>query len=101
MNKPEKNIGSLLFALWNLTNSKPKARVVSKCIDAAIRIAMDSQEYEIAASLRDLREQLIDVPHGRQDTKSITESEAVHDVPFQPIKPGVYQLPSGEMVAVD
>jgi len=64
----QKDIGRLLFSLYSLTSCKPKARLVAKSFDAAIRIAMDAQEYEIAAAMRDLREQLIDVPHGKLET---------------------------------
>lgn len=101
MNTPQKDISSLLFSLYCLTHSKARARCVAKCFDAAIRIAMDSKEYEVAAAMRDVREQLIDVPHGKQNGKSITEAKTVSDLHVQPIKPGVYQLPSGEIVTVD
>lgn len=66
MKPPQKDIARLLFSLHCLTNTKPKARLVANCFDAAIRIAMDAKEYEVAAAMRDLREQLVDVPHGKQ-----------------------------------
>lgn len=82
MTPPPKDIGRLLFALYSLTSCKPKARLVAKSFDAAIRIAMDAQEYEIAAAMRDLREQLIDVPHGKLEP--------------QPVADGAYKARCGE-----
>jgi hypothetical protein len=91
----QKNLGSLFFALAELTNAKGKSRIISECFQAAINAAMEKKEGEVAAMIATLRRQLIDVPN------ATPIQEIASSVPFQQIKRGVYQLPDGSMVAVD
>jgi hypothetical protein len=53
------DLGRTFFALQSLTGRKWQRTVVD-CFDAGIRIAMERKEFEVAAALRDLREQLVD-----------------------------------------
>jgi len=55
----KKDIGSLFYALAELTNSKAKALIISDCFQDAIDSAMDKNEIEVAAMFADLRRQLI------------------------------------------
>lgn len=53
------DLGRTFFALQCLTSTK-RLPTVGDCLNAGIRIAMDRQEFEVAAALRDLREQIVD-----------------------------------------
>ena len=92
-----RDLGSLFFALYELSKAKTKSKIISDCLWVAIEAALDKNECEVAAMLGSLRRQLVEVP----ETTPIQESESVQALPFQPIQRGVYQLPDGSMVAVD
>lgn len=91
----QKNLGSLFFALAELTNARSKSRIISECLQASIDLAMEKKEIDVASLIATLRRQLIDVP------AATPIQEIAQNVPFQTLQRGVYELPDGSMVAVD